>query len=59
MSYGNRFQLSSNLSLLSVIYLVSLLISVIINCVFENIIYKNNKYVYINKKTRKKSNKKS
>jgi len=58
ISGGNSFKLSDNLSSFSVVYLVSLFISVIINFVYEDIIYKNNKYVYAktkNKKTKKKS----
>ena len=56
VSFGNRFELFSNLSSFSFIYLISLLLSVVINCIFENIIYKNNKYVYI-KKVKKNSKK--
>jgi len=58
ISSGDGFKLSDNLSSFSVVYLVSLFVSVIINFVCENNIYKNNKYVYVNaksKKTMKKS----
>lgn len=57
VSLGNRFELSSNLSSFSLIYLISLLLSVVINCTFENIIYKNNKYIYKEEKVKKISKK--
>ena len=58
VSLGNRFQFSSNLSLFSLAYLISLLICIIVNFIFEKIIYNNNKYIYKKekiKKTMKKS----
>lgn len=54
ISRGNGFELYYNLSSFSLVYMVSLVISIIINCVLENNIYKNKKYVY-GKKTNKKS----
>lgn len=49
ISIGNKLELSSNIFSFSLVYLTSLLISVIINCVFENIFYKNKKFIYIRK----------
>lgn len=58
VSLGDRFKFSSNLSLFSLVYLISLFICIIINFVFENFIYKNNKYIHKKDKV-KKTNKKS
>lgn len=53
VSLGDRFQLSSNLSSFSLVYLSSLLICILLNFVFEKIIYKNDKYVYKKGKMKK------
>ena len=53
ISKGNGFELVDNLSSFSLVYLITLVISIIINFISEYNLYKNNKYVYY-KKTKKK-----
>lgn len=56
VSKGNGFELETNLSSFSLVYLISLVISVVINCICEHNLYSNKKYVYTkNKKSKKKS----
>ena len=52
VSKGNGFEFSDNLSSFSLVYMVSLIISVIINCICEINISKNNKWVYVKKKSK-------